>query len=307
MPYLVTATWDDVPHLTEKQKSDLWGSIPAHERDARSKGIPTLGSGLIFPVAEEDIVVAPFALPKHWPQIGGMDFGYDHPFAAVKLAHDRDNDIIYVTAEYRKSQATPVIHAAALKPWGAWLPWAWPHDGLRKDKDASGKEYSALYEEQGLAMLREKATFEDGGNGVEAGLIEMLDRMQTGRWKVFSTCRAWLEERRLYHRKNGVVVKERDDALSASRYAFVTLQKSDFDNARRIVNGTDKASEIADIARDYDAALKAFGYGEDKPTRAASPVDTSPTPPAATSVSPQPPATKRGLLDWILSLFTGGR
>jgi Terminase RNaseH-like domain len=127
MPYLVTATWDDVPHLTEKQKSDLWGSIPAHERDARSKGIPTLGSGLIFPVAEEDIVVEPFALPRHWPQIGGMDFGYDHPFAAVKLAHDRDNDVIYVTAEYRKSQATPVIHAAALKPWGDWLPWAWPH------------------------------------------------------------------------------------------------------------------------------------------------------------------------------------
>ena len=144
MPYLVTATWDDVPHLTEKQKSDLWGSIPAHERDARAKGIPTLGSGRIFPVAEEDIVVEPFALPHHWPQIGGMDFGYDHPFAAVKLAHDRDNDVVYVTAEYRKSQATPVIHAAALKPWGTWLTWAWPHDGLRKDKDASGKEYSAL-------------------------------------------------------------------------------------------------------------------------------------------------------------------
>ena len=49
----------------------------------------------------------------------------------------------------------------------------------------------------------------------------MLDRMQTGRWKVFSTCRAWLEERRLYHRRDGVVVKERDDAISASRYGFM--------------------------------------------------------------------------------------
>ena len=201
-----------------------------------------------------------------------MDFGYDHPFAAVKLAHDRDNDVVYVTAEYRKSQATPVIHAAALKPWGAWLPWAWPHDGLRKDKDASGKEYSALYREQGLAMLAEKATFEDGGNGVEAGLIEMLDRMQTGRWKVFSTCRAWLEERRLYHRRDGVVVKERDDALSASRYAFVTLERSDFENARRIVNGRDRAAEIAAIARAYDTELKAFGYGRDKPACAAPPI-----------------------------------
>ncbi len=33
-------------------------------------------------------------------------------------------------------------------------------------------------------MLLERATFEDGTFGVEAGLFDMLDRMQTGRWKV---------------------------------------------------------------------------------------------------------------------------
>jgi hypothetical protein len=43
---------------------------------------------------------------------------------------------------------------------------------------------------------------------------------------------------------------------------YVTLQKSDFVGARRIVNGTDKAQQIADLARDYDEALKATGYGE---------------------------------------------
>jgi hypothetical protein len=48
-------------------------------------------------------------------------------------------------------------------------------------------------------MLPERATFEDGTNGVEAGVLEMLERMQTGR-KVFSTCGAWLGEFRLYHR-----------------------------------------------------------------------------------------------------------
>jgi hypothetical protein len=35
------------------------------------------------------------------------------------------------------------------------------------------------YSEQGLNTLPERATFEDGGNGVEAGVIEMLDMMQT--------------------------------------------------------------------------------------------------------------------------------
>jgi hypothetical protein len=52
----------------------------------------------------------------------------------------------------------------------------------------------------------------------------MLDRMLTGRWKVFSTCKEWLEERRLYHRKDGKIVKERDDVLSASRYALMMLR-----------------------------------------------------------------------------------
>lgn len=52
---------------------------------------------------------------------------------------------------------------------------------------------------------------------------------------------------------------------------YITLQKSDFVGARRIVNGTDRASEIAAIAREYDAALKAEGYGVDpvKPSTGA--------------------------------------
>lgn len=41
---------------------------------------------------------------------------------------------------------------------------------------------------------------------------------------------------------------------------YVTLQKSDFINARRVVNGTDRAEEIAKIARAYDAALKDAKY-----------------------------------------------
>jgi hypothetical protein len=42
---------------------------------------------------------------------------------------------------------------------------------------------------------------------------------------------------------------------------YITLQKSDFVGARRIINGTDRASEIATLARDYDTALTKDGYG----------------------------------------------
>ena len=71
---------------------------------------------------------------------------------------------------------------------------------------------------------------------------------------------------------------------------YIDLQRSDFKNARRIVNGTDKAQEIADIAKEYDAVLTDIGYGivEEEPT--------TPPPP-----SPMPPPPGSGDIDHLLS------
>lgn len=216
---VTTMTIDDADHYTQEERDRIIASYPPHEREARTKGIPSMGSGRIFPVPEEDITIAPFVIPRHWVQIAGIDFGWDHPTAAANLAWDRDADIIHVTKVYRKREAPVVLHAAALKPWGAWLPWAWPHDG--NNDHAAGVNLATQYKDQGMPFLPERATFDDGSNSVEAGLMDMLDRMMTGRWKVFSTCAEWFEEFRLYHRKDGKVVKERDDVISASRYALM--------------------------------------------------------------------------------------
>lgn len=220
---VTTMTIDDAEHYSKEERDKIVASYPPHEREARTRGVPSMGSGLIFPVVEEEITVAPFAIPSIWTQIIGIDFGYDHPFGACRLAWDRDNDVVYVCGEYRKREATPVIHAAAIRPWGDWIPVAWPHDGFQHDK-GSGLGLAAQYRDQGLNMIGQQATWPDGGNGVEAGVAEMLDRMQTGRWKVFANCTQWLEERRIYHRKDGKIVKERDDLISASRYGLMMLR-----------------------------------------------------------------------------------
>lgn len=222
--HITSMTIDDAEHYSPEQRAKIVASYPAHEREARAKGIPVLGSGLIFPIEEDKIICEPFIPPKHWVRIGGLDFGWDHPTAAVELLWDRDADVVYVSKDYRQRQATPVIHAAAVKPWGQ-MPWAWPHDG--NNDTAAGENLSTQYTAQGLEMLPEHATFEDGSNSVEAGLMEMLDRMLTGRFKVFRTCGTWLEERRLYHREDGKVVKERDDTISASRYALMMKRFAD--------------------------------------------------------------------------------
>jgi hypothetical protein len=224
--WVTRMTLEDAEHYTPEQRAAIISSYPEHERDARTKGVPQLGSGLVFPLADEPITTDPISIPRHWARINGLDFGWDHPFAAVSLAHDRDNDCLYVTNAYRESRSTPIIHAVAIRAWGSWIPCAWPHDGLQHDK-GSGEALAAQYRTQGLNMLTNRATFEDGGSGVEAGVIDMLDRMQTGRFKVFSNLSDWFAEKRHYHRKDGKIVKERDDLLSATRYALMMLRYAD--------------------------------------------------------------------------------
>lgn len=215
-------TIDDAEHYSPERRAEIIASYPPHEREARAKGIPVLGSGRVFPVPEEDITCEPFHIPEHWVRIIGVDFGWDHPFGATDMAWDKDADCLYVVKEYAQREATPVIHAASIKAWdvGPWAPVAWPHDGLQHDK-GSGEDLAKQYGAQGLKMLPEKSTFDEGGNGVEAGIFEMLTRMQTNRWKVFSTCGAWFSEYRLYHRKDGLIVKLKDDLISSSRYAMM--------------------------------------------------------------------------------------
>ena len=226
---VITATWDDAPHMTPETRAEKLASIPEHEREMREKGTPLAGAGLIFNVPDEKIVVEPFEIPKHWLQISGIDFGWDHPFGAAKLAWDLDADCIYVVADYRESKAIPAVHAATVNSWGEWVPVSWPHDGLNTEK-GTGESLKQKYVECHVNMLYGKATNPpppgkeegDGGISVETPLNEMLERMHTNRWKVFSTCRIWLEEKRMYHRDlNKKIVKYADDCISASRYAYM--------------------------------------------------------------------------------------
>jgi hypothetical protein len=184
-----------------------------------------MGSGKVFPIAEDRLIYNASDVPMqpHWPRIAGIDFGWDHPTAGAWLAWDRDADVVYLTDCYAQRKETPIIHAAAFKAKGEWIPVAWPHDGLQHDK-GSGDELAQQYRDQGLNMLPERIQHEAGGNGVEAGIMDMLDRMQTGRFKVASHLNDFWQEFRLYHRKDGKIVKENDDIISAARYALMGLR-----------------------------------------------------------------------------------
>ena len=218
--HITRMTIDDALHMDAAQRAAIIGSYKPHELEARTKGIPALGSGRVFPVTEESITVKPFDLPYHWARIGGMDFGWDHPHAAVDCAWDRDDDVFYVTKAYMKSEAPPLQHAMSLRPWGG-MPWAWPSDGYAKKAANDGAQLKTDFEKYGMRMLQTHAQFPDKSRSVEAGVIQIYQAMLTGKFKVFANLLDWFEEFRMYHRKDGEIVKRRDDLMDATRYAWM--------------------------------------------------------------------------------------
>lgn len=212
--YLVMAGWDDVPHLDEQTKRELLDSTPPYLRDARSKGIPSLGSGAIYPVPESEITVDPFPIPSWWPRAYGLDVGWNRT-AAIWGAVDRESGTVYLYTEHYRGQAEPSIHADAIKAKGSWMYGAIdPASRGRGQKD--GEQLFQNYLDLGLNIIKAK-------NGVEAGLYKVWQMLSSGRLKVFSNCQAWLSEYRLYRRdEKGNIVKEHDHIMDATRYLIMS-------------------------------------------------------------------------------------
>lgn len=227
--FVVMATWDDVPHLDDEVKKELWNSIPPFQRDARSKGVPQLGAGAIYPVPESDIVIPDFDIPDHWPRSYGMDVGWNRT-AAVWGATDLETSTTYLYSEHYRGQAEPIIHADSIKGRGDWIPGVIdPASRGRNQKD--GDQLLQQYTELGLEL-------QTAINAREAGLYAVWQRMSGGKLKVFKSLGNWLSEFRLYRRdEKGNVVKENDHLMDATRYLVVSgLQVATTEPVKRNVD-----------------------------------------------------------------------
>lgn len=207
---IVNIPWEEVPHLSAKERETYLDRVPEHEREARTKGVPILGSGRIFGYAEDAISVEPFPIPDTWPRGYGMDVGWNYTAAAF-CAWDQESDTLYVYHCYKGSHLPPPLHAHHIKAIAKnWIPG-------RIDPAAntpSQKDGSTLFE----AYRQEGLLIETSPNALEGG-IRMLDaRFATGRLKVFNTCSEFMAEYRQYHRKDGRPVAENDHILDSLRY-----------------------------------------------------------------------------------------
>lgn len=219
--FTVTATWDDAPHLTKQAKEELWASIPEYQREARTKGIPTLGAGAIYPIPEDDIRVPDFQIPEHYPRAFGLDVGWNRT-AGVWGALDRDSDTLYLYSEHYRGEAEPSIHATAIKARGKWIPGV-IDPAARSRSQVDGRKLIEMYRDLELDIT-------EADHAVESGIYRVHERLSSGRLKVFQTLSHWISEYRLYRRKEGgQIVKDRDHLMDATRYlemSFLEIAKT---------------------------------------------------------------------------------
>lgn len=202
MKFTTVATWDDAPHLTEKMKADYLQKVEPHLRDVRTKGMPTFGAGLVWPIDETQVIINPFLIPDTFYRGYALDTGWNWN-TVLWFAEDRQNDVIYIYDMFKRKQVEPPIVASAIQAKGKWMA------GVADAADVNrldGRQYIEIYKALGLDIeLPNKAK--------ETGLIQVWQRLSTGRIRIFSTCTQLLDEIRIYMRdsKTGGVKEDQDD------------------------------------------------------------------------------------------------
>ncbi len=208
----VRITWQDCPRITPEfialERLSLGEQWVGQEFECRFTAL----EGLVYPDFER--CLHPGGPTPPGKPVGGIDFGWRNPFAAVWGALDRD-DVLWIDQERYLCQTPLHEHTAALRPLGV----SWVAD------PAGATEISEL-RAAGLVVRR-------GDNDVRAGIAAVTARVRTGRLKVARRCAHLWEEARLYRYPTSPgdtaapggekPVDEHNHALGALRYLVSKL------------------------------------------------------------------------------------
>jgi phage terminase large subunit-like protein len=220
---------DEVKHISDARREELASSYAEHEREARLEGTPQLGSGPVFPLELLPTIAKTFNpdadIPGYAKWCVGVDFGFGHPFAAVLIAWLPDmGQQVWVIDSFRMERSSALYHVQRIHNMtrGLRIPIAWPHDGHQHDK-GSGQPLAMQYKHFGANMMPSHAVNHNTKtNSVEPALEEIRDMMFSAKLKIAPHNGELLEELRNYHRDEDFrIVKQRDDLVSAFRYAVM--------------------------------------------------------------------------------------
>ncbi len=207
-------SWKECPRLTEefieqerRQFGDAWVA-QEYECDF------TACEGLVYPDFE-NAILWDWTPPTSGKRVGGIDWGFRNPFAAIWGTLDRD-DVLWIEGERYKRHTPLHKHAAALPEKVAWYA------------DPSGPTE--------INELRAAGhTVRAGQNDIRPGIQAITARLITGRLRINGEgCPNLVAESRLYRypkeqdftNNQENPVDEHNHALDALRYLISRLDAS---------------------------------------------------------------------------------
>lgn len=239
--FIFHAGWDDCPHLSEEVKKSLLATYPEWERDMRTKGIPSKGSGAIFQVEDSEISFPRIEPQANWPILAGVDFGISvDPSTIVFATRDPESKTVYIYDEiYLDKDRSPEAIAKAIQATKTPnIPVIMPHDGNTTARVGSEETRGSILRKLGINVIRDTfsnppevqntiANINKKRGGKEGGLAWMGYMMKHGELKVCNHLNHFFREKRsyFYELKGGkFMAKDGDDhIMDAARVAVLSI------------------------------------------------------------------------------------
>ncbi len=183
LTFIRASIWDN-PALLEKDPGYVatLKALPPVERARLLDGDWNVRrEGLVYPGFDACVVDGPALetagiLPRMAPSLGGIDFGFNNPFAAV-WGHLDGDDILWLTGGRYRSQTTLPVHSEAI-----------PRN-VRWSCDPSGAESIAALRQAGhdahpCVHMTTRGSAGERKNPKLSGIDMVSERMRTGRLRI---------------------------------------------------------------------------------------------------------------------------
>lgn len=222
--HIVSISMDDVPWLDKKTIESLLFGLPPHLANAKRHGIASVGTGQIFQFDPSEYSCESFEIPSHWPRMGGLDIGYNHPTGAVAIAWDRDSGTLYVYQEYKVKEKSAVEVARNLRSWG--VQFATSHDAFNNTFQ-QGSSVADVFKDEGLHCF-------SAGREPWARIEKTRSLMSDGKMFIFSDrCPELMKEMQTYHSKTSEsdhgkirIHKVDEDVIDAFTHAVMFYEEA---------------------------------------------------------------------------------